>query len=306
MQAEATEARYPISAVAAVTGINPITLRAWERRYGLINPERTAKGHRLYTQQNIDQIHQIQIQLERGIPISQVRLSDDMAIRTSDNENSKDYWQAYIDKMIDGIENFNESLLESTYNHLISLYPIDIVTSRLLIPLLKLLGERWDKKDSGIAEEHFFSTYMRNKLGARFHHRKKYETGPSLLLSCSTGETHEFGLLLFALAAHDHGYRIVLLGPDLPVSQLPIVAAKTRVNAIVVSSSNLADSDSLLDELNTLGYKTSLPVFLGGEIANQHADQVALHDIVPLSQNLSDSIAIVTRSLNQRIDKEQS
>ncbi len=295
-----TEQTYPISVVAAVTGINPVTLRAWERRYGLIKPQRTEKGHRLYTQDNIDAIHRIKIQLEHGIPISQVKLNSNNGESLQTTEHNPDeYWQTYIDRMVIAIENYNEAQLESTYNQLISLYPIDIVTSRLLIPLLKLLGQQWANKPAGIAEEHFFSTYMRNKLGARFHHRKKYETGPTLLLACVPGEAHEFGMLLFALAAHDHGYRIVMLGADLPLKQIPLVTNKISVDAIVLSSS-LALEANECEELAALANAVAVPVLLGGDTATQQYALLESINVTPLSDSLNESLSILTGKLNQK------
>ena len=64
---------FPIRTVASLTGVNAITLRAWERRYGLIKPVRTDSGHRLYTQVDIDTIHQVVALLDKGVAISQVR-----------------------------------------------------------------------------------------------------------------------------------------------------------------------------------------------------------------------------------------
>ncbi|HWS03208.1 MAG TPA: MerR family transcriptional regulator, partial [Gammaproteobacteria bacterium] len=64
--------RFPIRTVANLTGVNPVTLRAWERRYQLLRPERTAKGHRLYSQQDVERIRKVLDLLDRGIAISQV------------------------------------------------------------------------------------------------------------------------------------------------------------------------------------------------------------------------------------------
>ena len=67
-------ALYPIREVARLTGVNPITLRAWERRYNLIEPVRTESGHRLYTQEHIDFLHETLRLMEEGIPISRIQV----------------------------------------------------------------------------------------------------------------------------------------------------------------------------------------------------------------------------------------
>ena len=68
----AADELFPIREVARLTGINPITLRAWERRYGLIQPVRTESGHRLYTQKDIETVHRILDWIERGVAVSKV------------------------------------------------------------------------------------------------------------------------------------------------------------------------------------------------------------------------------------------
>lgn len=63
----------PIREVTRLTGVHPVTLRAWERRYGLVVPQRTGKGHRLYSEEQVERIRRILVWLERGVAISQVR-----------------------------------------------------------------------------------------------------------------------------------------------------------------------------------------------------------------------------------------
>ena len=158
---------YPISMVSERTGVNAVTLRAWERRYGLITPLRTPKGHRLYSEQDIDLINHIQQRLATGLSISQIARS---IKQTSDAESGEveNIWQKHMDSMIAVIETFEEHQLNIIYNDVMSLYPVDIVTSKLILPLLQLLGERWESKQGSVAEEHFFSVFMRKQAGHTF------------------------------------------------------------------------------------------------------------------------------------------
>ena len=141
-----------------------------------------------------------------------------------------------------------EDRLEEIYNHVLSLYPIGVVTRKLLTPLLNELGRRWESGRGGVAEEHFFAFYLRNKLGARYHHRTRSNGGPLLLIAGLPGEHHEFGLLLFSLAAHEAGYRIIPLGADMPLGELVAVARKKACSAIVLSGA-LEPSAQVLDHL---------------------------------------------------------
>src|SRR5210317_254656 len=220
------EKLYTIGTVSKLTGVGAITLRAWERRHGLIQPVRKESGHRLFTRQHIDQINRITALTQQGLRISQIRPEMlETEVQTEADEES-DTWNDHINSMIAAIISFDEERLEEIYNEALSLYPIGVVTRRLLTPLLIELGLRWEGGEGNIAEEHFFAFYLRNKLGARYHHRGRGNQGPLVLLAGLPGEHHEIGLLLFALAAHESGFRVLPLGANMPLAELPVVASK--------------------------------------------------------------------------------
>lgn len=268
-------ALYPIRTVSDLTEVNAITLRAWERRYGLFEPVRKASGHRLYTQGHIDLITRVVGLLDRGMRIGQVKaqLEAERAAQ-DDQEMVNDIWKRYVDRMIAAVIQFNEEGLEETYGDALSLYPTDTVTEKLLMPLLKELGRRWEEDEGSIAEEHFFGFYIRNKLGARFHHRSKAKCGPRLLLSCLPGDRHETGLLLFALAANVSGYRTILLGADMPLEELPAAVRKTGCEAIILSGLLTPGSVLLTQALPGLNERAGVPVFMGGQ------SSIKVHDVL--------------------------
>jgi len=265
---------YPIGTVSGLTGVNAVTLRAWERRYGLVKPKRTPKGHRMYKPGDVEMIRQILRLIEQGIPISQVRVALSPGSGEVAESDSTGVWLSYLDGMVAAISQFDEAKLDGVYQEAMALYPVDVVTKQLLMPLLTVLGDRWEKNEGSIAEEHFFGVYMRNKLGARFHHRRHHAHGPRLLVACLPGEYHEVGLLLMALAAHDRGYRVVMLGADMPLEQLPHVVQNTRVDAVVLSSSVEPLAGTLGSALPKLVKTISVPVFMGGQTSVRYRDSI--------------------------------
>lgn len=276
---------FPIRAVASLTGVNPITLRAWERRYGLIKPVRTASGHRRYRREEIAAIHRVQDLLARGIPIGQVQHS--LAARPDDKPPGRDtIWDGYRRRMLGAISRFDEQGIEAAYGEALSLHPIDEVTSRLLLPLLEELGRRWECSEGSVAEEHFFTTYLRNKLGARLHHRARAGTGPRVLAACLPGEHHEIGLLLFALAVHEAGLRPVLLGADTPLGELALAARHGGCAAIVLSGSTTPSAPVLATELPALVGKASVPVFVGGIASVRERDAIIAAGATPLGTEM--------------------
>lgn len=265
---------YPIRTVATLTGVNPITLRAWERRYGLINPVRTESGHRLYTRDDIDLIHRIVALLDKGVAISQVRHALVTPAPSLADGEVADPWSTYRTRMIMAISQFDEERLEDLYNEILAIYPADLMTRKVLLPLLVELGTRWETTEGSVAEEHFFGVYLRNKLGARFHHRHRHASGPRLLAACLPGEHHEVGLLLFALAANEAGFRLVLLGSDMPLEELPHAARCAQCDAIVLSGSLEPKPELLTETLPHVVATVSLPVFVGGQTSIRHRDTI--------------------------------
>lgn len=260
------EKLYTIGTVSKLTGIGAITLRAWERRYGLIQPVRKESGHRLYTRQHIDQINRITALTQQGMRISQITpdLLETDAPAEGDTAGQTDVWKNYLNSMVAAIVSFDEDRLEEVYSEALSLHPISRVTRQLLTPLLVELGLRWESNKGSIAEEHFFAFYLRNKLGARFHHRIRGGNGPLILIAGLPGEYHEIGLLLFALAALERGYRVIPLGANMPLHELALVARKKGCEAIVLSGAIEPEKKVLGKTLPRLVEEAGVPVLIGG------------------------------------------
>ena len=295
------EELYPIRTVSSLTGVNSITLRAWERRYGLIKPIRTPKGHRLYTQNDIDLIQQVLELLDKGISIGQVKdyLDGKGAQNKSKTEEGVDPWSNYQRRMLNAIVRFDTNSLDQTYNDALSLYPIDLVTKHLIIPLLRELGERWAQKEGSIAEEHFFGAYLRNKLGARFHHHASSQVGPLLVAACLPGEQHEVGLMLFCLTALNQGYRLVYLGADTPFSELVVPVERSDANAILLSGSIDPDPSVLNKEISALVKSLDVPVFIGGKTAAKHTDEITAAGAIPLGADLTQAIRKIDEAISR-------
>lgn len=263
---------YPIRAISELTGVPATTLRAWERRYGLLKPARTAKGHRLYNAEDIDLIKKIVGMLKSGHNIGEaIRIISNPELDAVSSVKSDGHWAVYQRRILAAIENFNEQNLDAVYNETLSIYPIDLVTQHVIIPVLNLLGERWQGREAGIAEEHFFSAFLRNKLGARLHHESQRNRGNRIVVACLPGEFHELGILLFCLAAIGHGYRVLYLGTDMPFSQLSKVAERTDVSAVLLSGTRTdLWQHEVESELKQDIDLQNMTIMFGGELSETH------------------------------------
>jgi cobalamin-dependent methionine synthase I len=166
---------------------------------------------------------------------------------------------------------------------------------------MRILGERWKESGSGIAEEHFFSVYLRNKLGTRIHHLNQRSSGPQLLLACLPGEFHEIGLLLFAQGVVSFGYRVVVLGANTPLEQLPVVLERRPCAGVVLSCSSRPSRGVLEDDLPDLVGIAGIPVFVGGNTAAKHQKKIEAAGAIYLGETLGSGMKQVSQTLkNQR------
>jgi len=295
---------FPIRTVSEITGVNSITLRAWERRYGLLVPHRTPKGHRLYTQDDIDLIHQTVELLNKGISISQVKnhlLPKKIQKKPKKEKAVEEFpniWLQYQQRILNAIVRFDNSALMHTYNEILAVYPLDIVTTHLILPISRKLGDRWEKNEGTIAEEHFFTQFLRNKIGARFHHQQLKSNGPKIIAACFPTEQHEVGLLIFCLTAIEQGFDIVMLGSNLPLSELPAVATSTDADGIVLSGTNELKKDILDNELNKLIENVDIPVFVGGLISVTSCDTIKTLGALPLGKDFGHALKEINEHLH--------
>jgi len=131
---------YAIREVSEMTGVKPVTLRAWQRRYGLVQPERTEKGHRLYTDANIEMINEIQDWLSKGVSIGKVKA---LLISDSDNTITADTSTSVleeVDVLLSALATLNKGHAESTIATVFKEYPLDIVSHQFVLPAIKAMG----------------------------------------------------------------------------------------------------------------------------------------------------------------------
>ena len=281
---------FPIRILSEQTGVPATTLRAWERRYGLLKPARTPKGHRLYKQADLETVRQVVQLLEAGSTISKAVKIIKNGGAVAGLQREKSPWMLFQKRFLQSIEVFDDRRLDAVYNDALAVYPIDIVTVNLLLPVLQRLGQQWQTRTSGVAEEHFFSAWLRNKVGVRIHHEASRTRGRRLLLACLPGEQHELGILLFGLSALAHGYRILYLGPDLPLEQVKEVAAAVDVSAVLLSGTAAELSSELRQSLSRLADALDVPLLLGGSASDRQQDNPNSVDLLLLGSDYKEAL----------------
>lgn len=200
----ADEGIYPIREVSRLTGVNAVTLRAWQRRYGLVQPARTEKGHRLYSEQDIRQIGEILSWLERGVSIGQVKglLSEPHAQPVSD------HWQQTLEQFSQALLAFNQRKAEAELNDLLASYPFELVCSRILQPLVERLLGLWRERPDGELLQQVWLGWLHTRFA---RHLIEQEKGVPITLA-SWGQVGPLDLVWAAYELIGQGYEVQLLG----------------------------------------------------------------------------------------------
>ncbi len=209
----------PIREVSERTGVNAVTLRAWERRYGLIQPQRTHKGHRLYSEFDVGRIEQIQQWLARGVSVGQVAkllppLTEQDAKAQPSSESSSEPepdWQPVLNESLSALTDGNLIRFDQTLNQVSAIYPAALLMRFYWQPLLAQLSAEPEGERRQLMQLQLDS-YLRNRVGARLMHRNlQAKEQKRLLISHLPSEHPKFELWLAALMCTDLNIPVLLL-----------------------------------------------------------------------------------------------
>ena len=216
-------------------GLKPELLRAWENRYGLLQPARTNGGLRLYSPADERRVRRMQERIGEGLSAAEAArlvLADETGAGAEPGvqplERDAERLRVALDRL--DAEEANAAL-----DRLLASFLLDTVLSAVVLPYLRELGERWDQGSATVAQEHFASNLLRTRLAAL---ARGWETGsgPLALLACAPGELHDLPLLMFGLAIRGRGWRVAYLGADTPGDSLADAARELEPSLIVVSA----------------------------------------------------------------------
>lgn len=262
--------RYAIGSVAKLTGLPIDTLRAWERRYGIVRPERDEAGARRYDDPEIARLELARAATELGHPIRRIATltTDEIAkIVGAKNQREADPAAAgpIVDKVLGAIGRYDLARAEKLLNTAALLLAPDELVLTVLSPLMHSVGAMWEKGRLSIAQEHLISNLVRNLVGNLVRFRPP-ESGPVLAFATPPHEPHEFGIALAACLASMQGFRSCVLGPGVPVQEVVRVARYLKA-AIVVIGSTLDAASKLFEYVTVLrdGLAARTQLWVGGE-----------------------------------------
>jgi MerR family transcriptional regulator, light-induced transcriptional regulator len=226
------DATLRIGELARRSGVSTDLLRAWERRYGLLDPTRTAGGYRLYSAADEARVRAMQGHLARGLSAAEAaRLARETTATMTPDGAPADLAGA----LWSALDSFDDAGAQAAFDRLVAVFSIEMVAATAILPYLRVLGDRWREGDASVAQEHFASGLLRARL-LGLARGWDGGAGPRALLACPPREHHDLGLIILGLALRDRGWRVTFLGPDTPIETLAAAADQLAPDAVVVSS----------------------------------------------------------------------
>ena len=248
-----------IGELAKRTGTSPELLRAWEQRYGLLRPSRSAGGFRLYSDDDEARILRTKQLIASGLSAGEA--ARQAVTRETVTEDATPVLEGLADELRDALDRFDEDGANRALDGLISAVSVETVMRQVLLPYLRILGDRWASGDVSVAQEHFASALLRGRL-LGLARGWGTGSGPTLVLACPPGEEHDLGLIMFGIAVSRRGRRITYLGQDTPFSTIEATIDAVGPELVVFAVAEGTSLEPHARAIRALGNR--VPVAVGG------------------------------------------
>lgn len=270
---------FNTKAVAHETGVPADTFRAWERRYGVPLPQRTAGGHRLYSERDIAVIRWLRDRTAEGMNISHAVMLLASAPPAMPPDGSARAPSRLIGELVDALTSYDAALAERLVSEAFALYPFEDVMLDMIQPAMVEIGERWHSGEITVAAEHFATQFVRRKLSALLNIFENGRSHATILVGCAPNELHDLGTLIISLFLMRQGWHVIYLGPQMPLADL-LAAVRTLKPELVCLSATTVEAAAQLAGV-ALALQETFPHVLfgyGGRTFNIHPE---LRDSMP-------------------------
>ncbi len=297
---------HTIKRAAELTGVPAATLRAWERRYDLVDPVRTDGGYRLYDDEALARIHAMAALVTEGWSASTAAAEVNQNLGTSALTSAAAPAATPTTappsptggpgalRLLDAAVAMDPEAAARILDERLALGSFEAVVDDWLMPTLEELGTAWADGRVSVAGEHLVAHAVLRRLAGAYEAAATPQGGPQVLVGLPAGAHHELGVFAFAVALRRRGVDVLYLGPDLPTSAWRAARARHAPRGVVLGVPRHEDADSAQDVLRALGEGGQGPsLFVGGH----HQDEVATAGTTPLGHAIVPAAARVAHLL---------
>lgn len=265
-----------IGELARRAGIPAATLRAWERRYGVVEPHRGPSGYRLYTAADERRLRSMVGLIDQGLaPAEAAARVIGAAVATAAVEPlATEAGAAGVRaELFEALLAFDNAAAERVMDRALAVLSAEAFVGEVALPILRGLGDGWSRGEVSVAQEHFASSLLRGRMLGLARAWGGGE-GPLALLACAPGELHDLGLIAFGVALRGRGWRVTFLGADAPIGTVLSCAEGIEPDVVVVCALSETIFDEVADELARLAARSSL-LLAGAGAGEELADRLS-------------------------------
>jgi MerR family transcriptional regulator, light-induced transcriptional regulator len=263
---------YNIQAVAAATGVPSITLRSWERRYGVPEPKRDPKGYRLYSDRDIAVTRWLRERVQDGVGISRavnlLRVLEHGDLVVPD-DTTLDFASLQT-KLLNAVEAMDESGVARVIAEGLTVATVEEVALHLLQPTLYEIGERWAAGQLSVTTEHVGSNLIRSHISQLARISPSPIRDERVMVACAPGEFHDIGALLLGLFLRRRGFDVIYGGANIEAEDFIADVLRLKPDAVCLSASTPQTAQSLRDLYAGMDGQYSGVLGYGGRAFNEH------------------------------------
>lgn len=297
---------YTIKQASLRSGVGVPLLRAWERRYGVVQPLRTPSGYRLYDEEAIQRLRAMRRLVDAGwsprdaaprvLATTLDRLGELGAPRVAEGatETASAETARIARAIAEAAAGMQQEVVEALLDETFASARFEVAMEEVIFPALLEIGAAWARGDLDVGAEHAASAAVLRRLGAAFLAAGGRPDGPTVIVGLPPASRHELAALAFATAARRRGMRVVYLGPDVPVESWLAAVRDTSAAAAVLGAVMLRDADAAATVFTAL--ERNAPDVLR-VVGGRHADAVAVGQQLVLPDRLSDAVEALRTAL---------
>lgn len=269
---------YRIHRFSKLTGLSTHLIRAWERRYGLVNPVRGANRYRLYNDEDVRLFRYLKSKVDGGLSIGELaETGREQLLKDAQREFSiipaeTPPAEGLVAELARALLENDRAAFERKLNGALAVIPFEEALHRFLLPLQTHVGELWHEGKLGVAQEHFASNQIKQKLFSALNQLRLVEEGPRIVVACPAQEWHEIAAMTAAYLCAVRGCRVHYLGANLPIPDLAEYCSQIHPTYVLLSMTverTVAETQALVQEILRL-LTPIAPVGIGGRVTQSN------------------------------------
>lgn len=292
-----SEYKFPIKVVSQMTGLSVHVIRAWEKRYSVVEPDRTDTNRRLYSEENIEKLRLLSDASQRGHSIGSIANLSLSELRNllskqqnnqsqikneSRNTNTEVIVDDLLTQCMDIVRDYDAKNLEAVLLNASVKLTQPILIEEFIIPLVYKIGDLWHSGELRVANEHLASSVIRSFLFNLFESYTVSKSAPVLISCTPNGQEHELGALIAGVVAASTGWKVVYLGSSLPAEEIGAVTTYLDAKVVAVSLVYPSDDPALPRELKKLKQilSSGVSIIAGGRAVGGYLnvlDEIGAH-----------------------------